>query len=185
MRRGRAPAAVAIATLSAALACVHLQGKIDYQKDVDFTTYRTFFVERARPLDATGSRVDDDGELARRLEEVAQFRLEERLREKDLEPASAEQADLHVGYYLTARDEVHMSDRPGHERWLRVETRDIVYDSYTRGTLVIDFSDRERNLLVWHGAVEGVVKSSRISPDGRNVLRAVDRLMRQYPPRPR
>ena len=40
-----------------------------------------------------------------------------------------------------------------------------------------------RNLLVWHGVVEGVVKTSNMPSDGKTVERAVNRLMRQFPPR--
>ncbi len=90
---------------------------------------------------------------------------------------------MQVGYYLTTRDEVHTSDRPSHVRWLRVDIREIAYESYTRGTLVIDIADRDRNLLVWHGVVEGVVKTSNMPSDGKTVVRAVNRLMRQFPPR--
>lgn len=166
-----------------ALGCVYLEQDVDYEKGTDFSRYHTFFVERARPLDASGSTVEDDAQYAERVEAGALAQIRVRLVEKGFVEAAADEADIHVHYYVTTRAEVHASDRPGHVRWLREDIREIAYESYTRGTLVIDIADRERNLLVWHGVVEGVVKTSSLPTDGKTVVRAVNRLMRQFPPR--
>ena len=77
---------------------------------------------------------------------------------------------------------MRVRDRPGHVRWLRVDLREIDYQPYTRGTLVVDIADRERHLLVWHGTVEGTVNSISEVP-GDNLEKAVDRVIGRFPPR--
>ncbi len=172
-----------VGLLSVLVGCVYLQQDVHYEKGIDFSQYRTFSLARTRPLDASGSVVDEDASYAERVEGGADAQIRLRLQEKGFVEASRGEADIQVGYYLTTHDEVHTSDRPGHVRWLRVDVREIAYESYTRGTLVIDIADRDRNLLVWHGVVEGVVKTSNMPSDGKTVVRAVNRLMRQFPPR--
>ena len=184
VRDSRFPAPIVgwLGLLPILFGCVYLQGDIDYEKGIDFSQYRTFSLERDRPIDASGSIVQDHPRFAELVEQSALDQIRVRLLEKELAEAPADQADIQVGYHLTTRDEVRSSDRPGHVRWLRVDVREIHYDSYTRGTLVIDVVDRQRNLLVWHGVVEGVVETSSLPSDGKNVVRAVNRLMRQFPP---
>ncbi len=174
---------VVLLAVSSASGCLSMRSKVDYEKGADFSAYRTFSVERVRPLDAEGraAKLADAEWVDRRTQDRIRFRLEK----KGLTEASAGEADLNVGYYYVAREEVHASDRPGHERWLRVDIRDVVYETYTRGTLVIDFVDREGNLLVWHGAIEGVVKTPEKPGEhlDENLERAVDLLLRfQFPP---
>ena len=181
--QGMREKATAFVLLTTVVSCVYLHGDIDYEKDIDFSQYQSFAVERSRPLDASGSVVGDDPELAGLVDSRALARIKERLLAKGLLEVSMDEADLQIGFYLTAQDEVHVSDRPGHERWLRVDLRDIAYDSYTRGTLVIDFADRARNLLVWHGVVliegdiDDVVARQVLSREQRRTLAVlVDRI---------
>jgi outer membrane protein assembly factor BamE (lipoprotein component of BamABCDE complex) len=139
--------------------CTYIHGSIDYEKDVDFSKYESFALERTRALGEEPSVLAEDDAFVERVEEIATTHLREWLLEKGFVELPADEADLHIGFHLTARDEVHVSDKPGHERWLRVDIRDIAYDTYTRGTLVVDVSDRAQGLLIWHGVQEGVIKT--------------------------
>ena len=172
-----------IVVLSSAVGCVYMSSQVDYEKGVDYSRYQTFSVERTKPLDAEGQSERLAG--AAWVDDRTSARIRERLEDKGLTEAPAGEADLNVGYHYVSREEIRSSDRPGHVRWLRVDVREIVYETYTRGTLVVDFVDREQNLLVWHGAIEGVVKTPEKPGKhlDENLERAVDLLLRhQYPP---
>jgi len=177
-----------LALLVATAGCTYMASTIDYEKEVDFMVYRTFSVERARPIDDDRGLAEADGfdeGLEDEVDRRARARLTERLTGKNLRPAPAFEADLNFRYYLTAREDLRSEDRPGHVRWLRVDVREIVYESYTTGTLVVNVADRERNLLVWHGTAEASVKTPEKAGDrlGSKVEKAIDILMNQFPPR--
>ena len=151
------PFRIAILLAISSAGCLYMSSKVDHEKGVDFSAYRTFSVERTRALDAEGPAAELAG--AEWVDRRTKDRVRLRLEKKGLTEAAAHEADLNVGYHYVSREEVRSSDRPGHVRWLRVDVREIVYETYTRGTLVIDFVDRKENLLIWHGAIEGVVET--------------------------
>jgi hypothetical protein len=160
--------------------CLSLSTTVDWEGDTDFAAYHTFSVERARPLDSDSQELQDPAR-AEIVDQRAFARIRQRLTEKNLIEAPAAEADLNVKYHLASHEEVRGSEQPGHVRWLRVEIREIHYETYTHGTVVVDIADRAKNLLVWHGAVEGTVKTPDVP--GKNLERAIDRLLSKYPPR--
>ncbi len=173
------------AALFAASSCTYMSSKVDYEPGTDFASYHSFAIERARPVAGDAPHVAELAE-AGWVDERTQARIRRILERKGMEEVPSDGADLIFRYYYVAREEIHGSSRPGHVRWLRVDIREVRYDSYTRGTLVVDVVDRSRNLLVWHGAIEGVAKTPE-EPGAhldRNLERAVDLLLRnQFPPR--
>jgi hypothetical protein len=175
---------VLLAGAVASSGCLYMQSKVDFEKQTDWTVYRTYSVERARPIDDDRGLARDEGFEAD-VDQRAQARLRERLTDKNLREAPAGEADLNVRYYLTVREDIRSEDRPGHVRWLRVDIREIHYESYTKGTVVVDVADRQQNLLVWHGAAEASVKTPEKQGDrlGSNLEKALDILMNQFPPR--
>ena len=173
-----------LAAVVATSGCLYMQSRVDFEKQIDFSVYRTFSVERAKPIDDDRG-LAEEASFAEDVDRRAKARLHERLTGKNLRAVPEADADLHVSYYLTARQDLRGEDRPGHVRWLRVDVREIVYESYTKGTVVVDVADRERNLLVWHGAAEASVKTPETAGErlGGNLEKAIDILMNQFPPR--
>jgi len=172
----------ALLTASLALAaagCVYLQSRTDYEKDTDFSAFETFSVSIAQPADGSG-RLSEPG-YAHLVDNRALHEIRRLLVEKGLTEVDPAVADLHVSFHLTTTEEIRVRDRPGHTRWLRVDVREIDYQSYTKGTLVIDIADREKNLLVWHGAVKGSVETDAMPTT--TLEKAIRRLLGKYPPR--
>jgi hypothetical protein len=132
--------------------CTYMSSKVDYEPGTDFAAYQTFAIERARPVQGDAPHVASLANAAW-VDERTRARIRELLGRKGMTKAGAAAADLIFRYYYVASEEIRTSDRPGHVRWLRVDIREIHYDSYTRGTLVVDVVDRARGLLVWHGAI--------------------------------
>jgi len=176
LRRGLAVFAAAV--LGAG--CLSLDSRVDWEDGTDFAAYRTFSVERARPMEGEGQRFED-ASWADLVDRRAFARIRQRLSEKGLREAPPAEADLNVSYYVTSREEVRGSSKPGHVRWLRVDIREIQYETYVHGSVVVDFADRAQGVLVWHGVVEGTVVASRTP--GNNLEKAIDRLIGKYPPR--
>jgi hypothetical protein len=160
--------------------CLSLSTTVDWEDGTDFAAYHTFSVERSRPLDLEGSQFEEPAR-AELVDRRAFARIRQRLTQKGLAEAPLADADLNVKYHLTSREEIRGSEQPGHVRWLRVDVREIHYERYVRGTVVVDIADRRKNLLVWHGAVEGTVKSTEVPGD--SLEKAIDRLLSKYPPR--
>ena len=174
----RAVRATIALTIGALSACTYVPTRVQYQKDVDYSAYRTYALEQSQPTPPTGPLAEP--QYAALVDRRARAEIVRLLAEKGLEQAPPDQADLAIGYYLIASEEVRAINKPGHQRWLRYELRDIEYHTYLKGTIVVDMADQKRSLLVWHGTAEATVRTDQM-PTGR-LEKALQALLGRYPP---
>ncbi len=171
---------IAITIVTVLCGCSSLDVQSDWDRAVDFSSYRTFaWLE----LEEKQLGVQLPDHLDRRLRRV----VDDVLTDKGLERAPAlPQTDLLLAYYV------------GLERELRVDYGYNYYGpyrygywpgyaygtahvrEYATGTVVIDVVDRSTKQLVWTGVVSGAVQSA--NPPSDRIQKVVEQLLREFPP---
>jgi hypothetical protein len=89
--------------------------------------------------------------------------------------------DILVAYYVGVRDEIFVADF-GYEYSFMATSSDV--QSVRDGAMRVDLVDTESKKVVWSGEGHGAVNRDPSEEIIRtNVNRAVDKIMKQYPPK--
>jgi Domain of unknown function (DUF4136) len=158
--------------LLAALGAHAQKIEIEFDRNVDFSKFRTFAIRDGR-LNSKNPSLNS--ELVRkRLDDDIQMYLAG----KGLEPVGSGPSDLNIRYTLGAARRVEREAYPA--GWYGLGRR-VVRVPYTEGTLVIDFHDPSTRSLVWRGiAREDKSSAEKIeSKLDDMVKKAIDK----YPPK--
>lgn len=166
----------------------------DFDPKADFTRYHTFSYRSGRIM-LQGDIPDSNNTL---LDNRIRDAVTDALEAKGLRPDSAN-PDLVVTYIAGAHNRQEIQDLgpeigaygfgprwygpgyyggggwwgPSYERfWVR---------NYTQGTLIVDLIDAHTHQLAWRAYVSGEVHGK---PDAKQVRKVVDRVFRDYPPKP-
>ncbi len=176
-----------IATLSMMLLCgvVYAQVKSDYDKDTDFTQYKTYNFE--------GWQKDSDQQLndfdKKRILEALKSEFEKRgmtVTDGDADAAVALYLVLDKKQSTTAYTD-YMGGMGYGPRWgwgmgagMGTSTTTYSENDYTEGTLVVDMYDGESKKLIWQGVLTTIVKDK---PEKREktIPKNVAKLMSKYP----
>ncbi len=146
-----------------------LAGKVrtDYDKDVDFSQYRTYQWKAGNSVES---------ELAHQRIVAA---LENQLAIEGIRKVDAD-SDLLVVYHASLKQDFDIRDTGyGRPRW--GYGREIHLDKYLVGTLVVDFVDARSGKLVWRGVATGKV-SDKPEKNEKKIAKAVEKLFKKYPP---
>ena len=160
--------------------CATTRVSVNYDKTVDFSAYKTFFLVSPRPASPQRPGAVRDPFL--RKEILAEIRP---ILEKKgyREAASQDQADILVVFYTQVRNQQNWAPpvyRVG--RWGRTwVARPGTVVRYKEGTLAIDVVDRQRKELVWQGVGKDVL--DRNDPSA-TLVAAVDEVLKGFPPGP-
>ena len=186
----RSVLAIASTVLSAALVagCATTSGpktRIDFDKAVDFSVYRTYGFPKETGTDRGGYSTLVTSYFKNSIGTAMEARGYK---------YSAEHPDLLVNFYMNTRDRTETAPDVGfspygyygyrsglYSPWPRYEDRTVTYQI---GTINVDIVDAEKKQLIWEGVSEGRVTDEIMANPKVTVNAVVTDLMRQYPGRP-
>jgi hypothetical protein len=176
-----APAVIVLAALCSSLAQAQ-KVKLDYDKDADFSQYKTYAW-----LDGTPAR-----QKLWHLHIVGS--IDQYLRAKGLRQVEPEAADLLIAYHVAVDAELNVADlyNPTPYYTGGVPTGPFYYSAnslsgsvgrYVRkGTMLVDMVDREKKGVVWRALTSVTLKDTN-SKRLEQVNKAVGKVFEKYPPR--
>jgi len=150
--------------------CSPIHVRTDYDREVDFSRYRTFKwmpvpKKRHKKTVRRGSLLD------RRLRRAVERELEA----KGYIIKESGKTDALLAYHVGVQNRVDI-ERYGYGYWGR---RTYVH-RYKEGTFIIDIVDAQAKQLVWRGAAQGVVGRSGNSEEKIN--KDIAKIFEKYPP---
>ena len=159
--------------------CSSLAVKVDYDKDVDFQTYRTYaWVERDIPDDALTKNP-----LVKKRVQAA---VDKVLHSKGYSMSEPDRADFMVFAHAGVKERMRIQDY-GPYGWYDPwwgpygGRMDVTY--YEEGTLFIDMVDAARKELVWRGTGTGIVKTyARPERMQQDIDEDVSKILSAFPP---
>jgi hypothetical protein len=170
-------AAVLLALLGLALlaGCSGIKVSIDYNRDWDFNSYRTYdWVADSPPV--LRDPLIDTTMLERRVKNAVDRELNIKGYRK-----SKDSPDFWVAYHVATQNQVDVSTCGYHyptspHCWgSEVETY-----SYTKGTLLLDIIDSESEELVWRGSAESAIYD--VKDAEQTINQAVKKMLKSFPP---
>jgi hypothetical protein len=184
----RLAAVVLLAVTALAAGCASnpaSPSRIDYDKSVDFSVYRTYGFPKETGTDRGGYSTL----VTSYFKSSMSTAMEARGYKYD-----AEHPDLLVNFYMNTRERTEL--RPGvsagygyygyrnglYSPWPMYDDDRTV--TYKVGTINIDIVDAEKKQLVWEAVSEGRVSDEAMANPKVTVNGVVTELMRQYPGRP-
>jgi hypothetical protein len=146
--------------------------RLDYDKDTDFSTYKTFAwspAQQPAPNAANHIRVTRAVETG--------------LVGKGLAKSTEGKPDAYVMYHGRVGEKVKVTGRSEGGYWEPTNLRTMVdVGKVKEGTLVLEIYDAGTRDVVWRGIATGVgVRPDRME---ESIKAAVDKLLEGYPPKP-
>ncbi len=177
---------VALALIASGCATTRApETRVDYDKSVDFSVYRTFGFPKE-----TGT---DRGGYSTLVTSYFKDSMSTAMEARGYKYAE-ENPDLLVNFYTNTRERTEIRPRvsPGYgyygyryglySAWpMYDEDRTVTYQV---GTINIDIVDAEKKQLIWEGIAEGRVTKEALENPQVTINGVVTELMRQYPGRP-
>jgi hypothetical protein len=188
LRRTLTLAAVAAGAMLAA-GCASTtapESRVDYDKSVDFTVYRTFGFPKETGTDRGGYSTLVTSYFKGAVSTAMEARGYK---------YSEEHPDLLVNFYMNTRERTETRSDPSVSAYGYYGYRSGLYApwasydmdrtiTYRVGTINLDIVDAEKKQLVWEGVSEGRVSDEALANPKVTVNAVVTELMRQYPGRP-
>jgi len=164
--------------------CSSLKTSYDYDRDVDFSAYKTY--QFAEGVDEIPLNDLNKGRLLKAI--ATQMKV------KGF--TEAQNPDVVVDLYLTAQQKqtatattTGMGGMGGYGRrgWGMgggMTTTHVNYSDYTVGTLIVSLADASKQQLVWQGRAEKTI-SEGATPEKRekNINNAAAKIFSKYPPK--
>lgn len=167
----------------------------DFAPNTHFAQYHTYAFQPGRIMTKFGANDPNNTLLNNRIQDAVAAALPE----KGLTPTT-QNPDLVVTYIAGAQNKQEIEDlgpqvydgpyfgsgfsfRPGGAWWNSGFDRYYV-NSYTQGTLILDFVDPRTKQLVWRAYVSNKINSSGLV-DQKTIDSAVNAALKQYPPEPK
>ncbi len=188
MRSAAATLALVIALLAAGCATTSApKTRIDYDKSVDFSVYRTYGFPKETGTDRGGYSTLVTSYMKSAVSSAMEARGYK---------YSEERPDLLVNFFTNTRERTETRPQAGaslgygyygyryglYNAWPMYDDDRTV--TYKVGTLNIDIVDAEKKQLVWEGIAEGRVTDEAMANPKVTINGVVTELMRQYPGRP-
>lgn len=179
---------LALSVLAAGCATTRApQTRIDYDKTVDFSVYRTYGFPKE-----TGT---DRGGYSTLVTSYFKSAISTAMEARGYKYAE-ERPDLLVNFFMNTRERTELMSEPRfstglgyydyryglYHPWPRYDQNHSV--TYQIGTINVDIVDAEKKQLVWEGVSEGRVTEESMANPKVTVNAVVTDLMRQYPGRP-
>jgi Domain of unknown function (DUF4136) len=180
--------AITAATLVAG-GCASTQApksRIDYDKHVDFSVYRTYGFPKETGTDRGGYSTLVTSYFKSAVTTAMEARGYK---------YSEDHPDLLVNFFMNTREKTEIRSDPvvpsggyyGYRSGLYSPWANYDHDrtiTYRVGTINVDIVDAEKKQLVWEGISEGTVSDEALANPKVTVNGVVTDLMRQYPGRP-
>jgi hypothetical protein len=157
--------------------------RVDYDKNADFSVYRTFGFPKE-----TGT---DRGGYATLVTSYFKNSVTTAMEARGYK-YSAENPDLLVNFFMNTRERSELRPTAGYgyygyrdglyHGWPSYEQNRTI--TYQIGTINVDIVDAARKQLIWEGVSEGVVSEESLANPKVTVNAVVTELMRKYPGRP-
>lgn len=184
-----ATAALAMLGLAVQITSARIDVKVDFDKNFDFKSVRTWTWATPQPGDVKMARTkEDDPEAMRRLAEpVILEAMNAETKRRGLEPASGA-PDVVITYYLlmstTMSAQTMGQFLPAVSGWglppFEGATQSLKI--MNRGSLVLDMSAKDQ--VIWRGLAQANLKMDADIPERQKKLReAVRDLLAKFPPR--
>jgi Domain of unknown function (DUF4136) len=183
-------AALALSTTLLAAGCATSsapKSRIDYDRKVDFSVYRTYGFPKE-----TGT---DRGGYSTLVTSYFKSAVSSAMEARGYKYAE-ENPDLLVNFYMNTRERTEVRSQPNtslgygyygyryglYNAWPMYEEDRTV--TYKVGTINVDIVDAEKKQLIWEGVSEGRVSDEAMNNPKVTVNAVVTELMRQYPGKP-
>jgi len=152
-------------------ACSSIKVTTDYEKQADFSKYKTFAFYKSGIDKALISDIDK-----RRIINAISVELEAKGMTKSETP------DVLISLFTKARERVDIYENNWHPYYYGPFQRQQI-SKYTEGTLFIDVIEKEGKKLVWQGIGSGFLTKSQ-KPEKReaNIQKFVQEILAKYPP---
>lgn len=182
-----AAALLALAVLGAGCASNRAPDtRIDYDKSVDFSVYRTFGFPKE-----TGT---DRGGYSTLVTSYFKSAMSTALEARGYKYAE-ENPDLLVNFFMNTRERTEIRPQSSTLGYGYYGYRYGLYDAwpmyegdrtvtYKVGTINVDIVDAHKKQLIWEGVSEGRMSDEAMANPKVNINAVVTELMRQYPGRP-
>ncbi len=167
-------------------ACSSIQTSFDYDKEIDFTKYKTY----AFSEDAVNLKIDDlnRNRILKGIESQLAAKgfknspdpdiiVDIHIKGQQYQTATATTTGTGYGYggYYGYR---------GYGYGSGFTTTSVSYDNYTEGTLTIAFIDIDINQVVWQGTgVKTIDENASAEKREENINYAIQQIMANYPPK--
>ncbi len=162
---------LAIVLLLLMNACSSIKVTTDYEKQTDFSKYKTFAFYKKGIDKAPISDLDK-----RRIISAISNEMEAKGMLKSQTP------DVLVSIFTKAREKVDIYQNNWHPYYYRQFHRQQI-TKYTEGTLFIDIIETEGKKLVWQGIGSGfLTKSQKPEKRKENIQKFVEEILAHYPP---
>jgi hypothetical protein len=177
-------ALVAVAVLAGCASTRAPQTRIDYDKSVDFSVYRTYGFPKETGTDRGGYSTLVTSYFKSAISTAMEARGYKYAEEKP---------DLLVNFFMNTHERTELQSDPrfygyyGYRYGLYDPWPHYNFDrtvTYKIGTINIDIVDAEKKQLVWEGVSEGRVSEEAMVNPKVTVNAVVTELMRKYPGRP-
>ena len=152
----------------------------DKSSDTDFSAFNTFKFYRFEVSNDEVLKTKKD-----RIEYLKQSIISE-MEARGFQYAEKD-ADLLINIGIVITDvtqtrETSIRDAPRYvgQRNYHWEAEEIVVRKYQEGTATIDFIDRQKNVMVWQGVVEAMVKEKE-KAGKKNIDKGVQKLFNKFP----
>ncbi len=151
--------------------CSSIKVTTDYEKETDFSKYKTFAFYKKGIDKAPISDIDK-----RRIISAISTELENKGMIKSQTP------DVLLSIFTKARERVDVYQNNWHPYYYRPHhMRQIT--KYTEGTLFIDVIEKEGKKLIWQGIGSGfLTKSQKPEKREENIQKFVEEILAKYPP---
>lgn len=163
--------------------CTGVAVRTDFDRDVDFSGYRSF-AWLAPPLRETPERAADPFTANSLLDKRVRRAVEQELERRGLPSAPEEQADLRVDYRLLYSEKLVTQGTRIGSIYRRgpafYDDVDVHVSQVPEATLVLDLIDARSEQLVWRGW--STRRDHDRNLDENEIARAVAEILRRYPP---
>jgi len=156
---------------------------VDYDKSVDFNTYKTFAWMPEATLENTGNY-----KISTLTEERVREAVTTQLQNQGMELSDITKADVLINYHASVDKKIDVDtfNTSYGSRWnywgVGYNTQTVTHQ-YDVGTLILDVVDQQSNQLIWRGAREGRLQKNQ-TPDERNetIKEVVTIILSEFPP---
>lgn len=159
--------------------CNTIKVVTDYDKSVNFTTYKTFAFYKPAIDKAEISDLDKKRILAA---------IEKELIAQGF--TKSENPDFLVGIFTKSREKVNVNQNNfgwgwgwGWNPWMwGGGMNNVNVTQYTEGTLFIDFVDKAKKELIWQGVGSGALRLESVEKKEKRINEFVKEIISKFPP---
>jgi len=165
--------------MSITLGCSAVSVSSDYDLNVDFSKYKTFYIHTG---ELQGSKLESVPLVKKRVLDA----IESELLKKSFTKQDSTKADMTVFALANTAEKMNVNSYGysyGYGWGPYPYGRNIDVSYYTQGSLIIDFVDNKKNELIWRGIGTAVIQD-RGTPEEKEqfINDAITKILDQYPP---